>query len=331
MKFKVTAALFSVAFAATAMAAKTTTVMMAPKSSSVIAPNATSVASASSTSVVVPSASSMVMPTSGASLSTTIKAASGAKSKITPSYVAENYVGARAVNIGNYDDFTSQQHVGLAYDLGNDRKVQYRQYFHYNMTDRKVTDEWAIGDHVFQYTDATALKIADADMLFYARVYMPGAEWTREVGKYELRLFEGVTQELGAKTTIDYGLNTRFYSYSGDNDGQKGLRVLPAIQVAYQVNNSFSPYIGMYTDHNWSHTGSGPALYLGNAGVSRNPANYAEALYTDIGANVAVNKNVKLNIYLENEKPTSSNRDNVKYDLFEDANNYYGLDLSVSM
>lgn len=279
------------------------------------------------TNVVAPNANAFVAPSMGTSLSTTTKAVFGKKSKYSASYVAESEVDAQAANHNNYDGFYSNQHLGLGYDLGDAKKIQYRQYFHYNMTDRTRTDEWGLGDHVFQYTDASAVKIADADMVFNARLYMPGAEWTRTVGKYELRLSESVTQKLSSKANLDYSLETRFYAFSGNNDGQLGFRMLPAVEINYKANKYLTPYAMAYTAHSWAHSGSGPTLYM-KSGEVTNPQNYSEKFLTDLGAVVAVNKNVSLNLYVETAKNLKSNEN---YEPFHQDFSTYDLVLSVSM
>lgn len=316
MRNKFFMALVTTVVATGVVAANATTAVAAQTPTNVVMPNA-----------MAPNASAFVAPSMGTNLSTTVQAVSTEKSKYSASYVAENGVGVSDANRNKYEEIYSIQHIGLGYALGNDKKIQYRQYFHYNMTDRARTDEWGLGDHVFQYTDATALKIADADMLFYARLYMPGAEWTREVGQYELRLFESVTQSVSSKTSLEYSLGTRLYAHSGNNDGQTGLRLLPAVELSYKANKYIKPYASVFMSHTWNHSGSGPAMYW-NAGEVSNPENYVETLYTDVGTGVTINKNVDLTVNILTKKNTKSN---VDYKPFHQDFSYYELALSVSM
>lgn len=279
-------------------------------------------APASSTTIATPTSTD-------ATISASVSAVIPAKKKIAMSYLAENSVSARAANTSNWDGAVeSQQHVGLAYDLGDDKKIQYRQYFYYNMTDATQKNEMSLGDHVIQYTDATAAKIGDADMLFYARMYAPGSENNREVGKYELRLLNAVTQKITGKFSLEYALATRLYAYADDSSGQRGLRVFPAISAEYKVNDTFTPYVGAFTDHSWYNSGSGLVLFGGAPGAKANPAANADAFYTDIGTKVSVVDGINLNIYVETGKNL---RKAGNYDLFNEDSNSYNLEFSASL
>ncbi len=273
---------------------------------------------------------SAVAPVDTAStISAPVAAVVPAKKKVTMSYVAENSVGAREANTRNWSGAVeSQQHVGLAYDLGDDKKVQYRQYFYYNMTDSTQKDETVLGDHVVQYSDATAAKIGEADMLFAARMYAPGTSNNKEVGKYELRLLQSAKQQVTGKLSLEYALNTRLYAYTNNDDGQRSLRILPAVSVEYSLNDTFTPYVGAFTDHSWFKNGSGLVLFGGAPGAMSNPSSNVDRLYTDIGTQISVVKGIDLNIYVETMKDL---RSSAGYNPFDEANNSYNLEFSASL
>jgi isopentenyldiphosphate isomerase len=270
-----------------------------------------------------------VAPTSGATISAPVTAVAPAAKKVTLSYIAENSVDMAPANRGETgDNLESQQHVGIKYDLGNNRTIQFRQYFHYNMTDATKTDEWAMGDHVFQFVQAKAATVGAAEVSAIARLYLPGTEYTREVGKYELRLTPMATQQITGKLKTEYVLGTRFYAYSGDESGQRGLRVLPAVELQYQANKVFSPFVAAFTDNSWYHTGSGIALYGSRAGTLGNAPDNTNIFYTDIGTEIALAEKVALKVYVE----TGANlRSNKNYDPREEDNNAYNLELSASL
>ncbi|MCB0351743.1 MAG: hypothetical protein KDD38_11205, partial [Bdellovibrionales bacterium] len=245
---------------------------------------------------------------------------------------AENWVGARAAHTKSWDGAVSSlQHVGLAYDLGNDKKIQFRQYFFYNYTDAAKTNETELGDHVVKYSDAKALKLGDADMSFEARMYIPGSEYAREAGKYELRLSETVAQQFSSKFSVEYSLNTRLYTYSSDSAGQRGLRVIPAVQAKYAANKVFTPYISAYTDSSWYNRGLGKNLFGSRAGTQMSAdskSSNTDAFGTDIGTEIALTDNIGLDLYLETEKDLRSAG---AFDVANEDLNTYNLVFSASL
>lgn len=274
-------------------------------------------------------ATTVVEPTgTGTTVTAPIKEVAPAPKKWTLSYVAESFADAAPADRGNWDGAVgSYQHVGMAYDLGNKRKIQYRQYFYYNQTDAARSDEWSIGEHVFTYSDAESAKVAGHDLATQVRLYIPGSEYVREVGQYQLRLYNSISQKFG-KTTVEYLLNPRFYTYTDDSSGQIAARVLPVIGVEYEANKWMTPFASVYTDHRWYHNGRGPGLLDFSAGRIADPAANRDVFVTDVGAKFSLNKNISLSLYLETAKDL---RNHKNYDPFTAANNTYMLDLAASL
>ncbi len=81
----------------------------------------------------------VVAPTEGSTISAPAAEVAPAPKKITVNYTSETTAGSSAANKGNWDGaLASVQHVGLKYDLGDDKAFQFRQYFYYNGTDGRV-------------------------------------------------------------------------------------------------------------------------------------------------------------------------------------------------
>lgn len=262
--------------------------------------------------------------TTAATVTAPITAVAPAKKKWTASYVAENSAGMAAANKGNWDGAVeSAQHIGLAYDLGNDRKVQYRQYFFYNTTNPKTTNEWALGEHMFRYTDGKVAKIADLDLATDVRFYFPQTSLLREVGQYQLRADNAVEQKFG-KTTVAYGLGGRLYGYTNNDDGQVAARLTPSIGFEYASAKWLTPHASAATDHKWFNTGKGK-----NAeGEIKNPANNSDKFITDMGAKFSLNDNISVDLYVETTKDLRKSAD---YYLFDDKASTYMLDFSASL
>jgi hypothetical protein len=267
-----------------------------------------------------------------ATVSAPVEAVAPTAKKVTLSYVAESAIGAQAANKGNWEgNAASTQHLGVAYDLGNAKKVQFRQYFLYNSTDPKATDEWSIGEHVFQYTDAKSFNVAGTDVLSYARVYLPGSEYIKEVGQYQVRLVNGVSQKLG-KATVDYGLQNRFYTYTGSDDGQLRYRLIPSVEASYKVNSTLTPFAGAYMDIRRNNSGSGVLTLAPSSAVGTkvNPDNDDRRAGIQFGSGISINKNIALKAYFETE--VKSHKASVEGNrLFgQDTQTYY-LDLVTSL
>lgn len=270
----------------------------------------------------------VVAPTANSTISTSAAAVDAKPKKVTASFVAENSVGAAAANRGNWDgEADSVQHLGLAYKLNEDQSVQFRQYFYYNATDAVKTDEYAMGEHMLRFTDAKALEVGAATVATDYRLYLPGSEYVKEVGQYQVRMDSGIEQAFG-KATVSYGVSVRGYSYTGNSDGQISLRVVPAVGVEYPVNKVFTPHASINTDNRWYRNGRGVATLGPAAGTIGNPGANKDVLNTDIGTKIAINENINLDLYLETETDLHNGG---KYELFNEDTNSYLLDLSVSM
>ncbi|OFZ13597.1 MAG: hypothetical protein A2Z20_09685 [Bdellovibrionales bacterium RBG_16_40_8] len=289
---------------------------------------ASTYAAEESTTTLAPTTSSA---SAASSVSAPISTVAPKAKTLTVSYVAENWLDATEADTQNYAPLSSQQHIGLAYDLGNSRKVQYRQYFLYNMTSANTQDELSLGDHLFLYTDSKIARIADLDMAFQARISIPGTEYGRKIGQYELRLSENITQKITGKFTMSYGLSTRIYGYSSNDDGQVALRFLPVVGASYAVNKVVTPFVNLYTDSRWNNRGVGIAVYGPRAGETRSresKVSQANSFNSDIGSSIKFSKNIGLDAYMTTSKDLGSA---ASYNPFSAENNTYEIDLAVSL
>lgn len=259
---------------------------------------------------------------------TNVKTAGIAQKKVSVGYLSENWVTSEDANSHNYSSFMSQNNVNISYDLAEGRTLQARQYFLYNMTDTLGKNTWGQGDFALQYTDATQ-KLGAAPLEAKARLYMPVAKASQDVGRYELRLTGSVTQAAGKYVNIEYAVNPRFYAYTINSDGQKGFRILPSISASYAKESAtFVPYVTAYTDHTWSNTGRGISQSPYTVGQYNTAAVNTDFGDLDIGAKINLSKNVNLEMYFEeayNLRAAAT--------VVEPAHDYSGyyLNLSASM
>lgn len=246
---------------------------------------------------------------------------------IDVTYVAETSTEARAANRGDNSRFKAEQHIGIGFSLSDTRKIQFRQYFLYNMSDYRKDNEWDLGDHAIQYTDSRAFIIGNDPGSFMARFYLPGSDYSRRVGKYELRLNGEYEQFLRNRFSLAYILNTRFYAHSDRADGQPAFRVFPALYLNYNLNPHFTPFIGAYTEHTWRHTGVNVTTDLRPQERGSVSVNY-DALYHSVGIRTQPFKNVRVSLYTETE---DSLRDGERINWFDENFTVYYMDVSVSL
>jgi hypothetical protein len=219
------------------------------------------------------------------------------KKKITVGFMSEN---ALVAGQSNYNTFGSTNNVNASYDLGKERSIQVRQYFLYNMTNQDYPYEWTVGDTALQYSDA-GHKIGSADGLFMARLYAPVNYYSQQVGKYELRLYEFVTQAAGKYVNLTYFLGPRFYAYTQNDASQTGFQVLPGITATYASETAFAtPFVTVYMQDQWYNTGSGvQLLYNGVAGTYKTNAVNQDYLNVDLGTNLKISKNTSATLFYE--------------------------------
>jgi len=220
-----------------------------------------------------------------------------AKSKWKVGFLSEN---AMIPNQGS--TFYSQNNINVSYDLGNDRTIQVRQYFLYNETNQDYAYEWTQGDTALQYSDA-GHKIGGADNMAIARLYIPGSYYDQQVGKYELRLYDFVTQNLNKYVDLTYIVDPRFYSYTHTDAGQTGFQALYGVQATYASKSAFfTPFTTVYMQDLWGNTGKGVGLTVnGYAGVySYNPVNQ-DLLNVDVGTNINLSKKITATFFYEYE------------------------------
>jgi hypothetical protein len=273
-----------------------------------------------------------VTPAAGSQVSVKADAVSAKKSLVKLNYTAENSAGMVAANKGAEGAINSVQHVGVAYDLGNGRSAQYRQYFFYNLTeaDARDTAEWSIGDHVFRYSDSKMLATEALPISTEFRLSIGGNRYAREIGQYILRNDSALAQNFG-KTTVEYGVSTRVYAYSGESAGQQSLRVLPSVDVAYAANSVVTPFVTVFTDNRWYRTGKGVATVGPKAGDKSDPKDNKDLFNIDLGARFALGKNVNLAVYGETTTDMQTSASAKDNQIFDQDNTNYMLDFSVSM
>lgn len=273
--------------------------------------------------------SSVVVPTSQTSVSVTASEAGAIASPWKASYLGENVLPAASTNRGRALGANGQHHVGLAYKLDETQTVQFRQYAYYNSTDFRETNEWGLGDHAFQYSN-TGLSIGSTPVSqVYARIYLPGATTSREVGKYELRLLGEIVQEVSSAWNVEYSVNPRFYAYSSESNGQRVARLLPTITLKYARESKVKPYISAFTDHSWKHTGKGLNLFGDKAGkIAEKSAVNSDLVYADIGVEFDITKNINLNIFAETGKDLRSSD---RFLFLKDDATEYNVNLAASL
>jgi hypothetical protein len=274
----------------------------------------------------------VIAPTAGTQVSAKAETVGATKSLVKLNYTAENSAGMVAANKGKDGAINSVQHVGVAYDLGNGRTAQYRQYFFYNLTeaDARDTAEWSIGDHVFRYADSKMLATEALPISTEFRLSIGGNRYAREIGQYILRNDSALAQTFG-KTTVEYGVSTRVYAYSGDSAGQQSLRVLPSVDVSYAVNSKVTPFVTVFTDNRWYRTGTGVATVGPKAGDKSDPKDNKDLFNIDLGARFNVSKNIYLGVYGETTTDMQKSATAKDNQIFDQDNTNYMLDFSVSL
>lgn len=275
---------------------------------------------------------SMVKPTETTTVSAPVTAVAPAKKKITVNYTSETMAPAAAADRGEWDGAVwAIQHVGVKYALNDDQAVQFRQYFHYNGNDGRTadkTDEWGMGQSMFRFVDNKQFTIGALTFSGDTRFYIPGAEFERKAGQYLFRHDLGTEQKFG-KATVSYSLSTRAYAYTENNDGQRSLRVMPAIGLEYAVNKVVTPFITVYTDHGWYNSGTGITPIGPTAGRASNRPDNRDEFNTDIGAKVAVTKNIGFDAYVTTTEDLR--KGDSDYNPFDSDMNTYEIDLTISL
>lgn len=307
------------------------------KSTEIQAPGtfvASATASSAANSAINPTATASIPAPavnnySDMSVSMPVSAAAPTKSKYSYGFTSENWAGVQDVKNDTEGAVAGDMYVKVGYKLNDNVGLEFRQYAYYNSTSASHTDEMAMGEHVFIVKDASLAKINDNAVAAYARLYVPGTTLQNEVGQVQVRLGASVEQKF-AKTTVEYGIESRTYAYTHNSDGQYAQRLLPSVSATYEINKMVSPILAAALDARWYNNGVGKKIFGPSAGgvMKASPSN-KDILLIDLGANITLGKNVVMTAYVENDK--NLNDSNETFDLFDDERNTYNLNLMVSM
>ncbi len=309
-----------------AKAAKAVALSAAPASAGRAAIGATDADRISSAAEAAPTATNA--STTANTTTTKATAAGVAEKKVSVGLSSENWVGSASANVKDASGTMSQNNVSVGYKLAEGRSIQVRQYFLYNMTGSANAQTWGIGDAAVQYTDSTKM-LGAAPVEQKVRVYLPVAQTSQDVGRYEVRYTAAITQAAGKYVNIEYAVNPRAYFYTVNSAGQEAFRFIPSISASYAKETAvFVPYTTLSDLHSWGNTGYGLSTSPYSPGVYKRRGVNLDYTLLDLGTKINLSKSVNLDLSFEEgyNLRAADSFNNPDHDFSS-----YNLNLSVSM
>lgn len=295
----------------------------------VLAVFAASVASANTTATAIAepvqqTAAPVDTTTSAATNVLTVEEISATATPWGATYWQGLYNNMRASNTGSYDGGYGDAILSVSYKLNDSQKVTVLQNFMLNQTDVARTDEVALYDTALRFTDAKALQIAGSDIVSDTRLYLPTSEWSQDIGKIEFRQSLAMSRQLAAKTSVEYGIQGRAYTYTERKDGQRFARSFVSAQLNYEAATWATPYLGLYHEGAWRHNGKA----LAPDGTLNEKDNLYTAANLQLGSQFQIGDHIGVNAYIEQGR---SLRAEDAFRLLDDASTAYNLEMSVSL
>lgn len=140
------------------------------------------------------------------------------------------------------------------------------------------------------------------------RFSIPVHEYSREIGRHELRYNGGMDLYTAGKFTTSLLLEGRAYAYTENPDGQLKYRTRDGFGFEYSVTDRFQPFVNTMVDVRWVNEGRGISLVNVDRVASRDPDNLQHRTWMDVGASIkAVPKVLDIYAYLTQARMFDSN------------------------
>lgn len=276
-----------------------------------------SVALAQSSSATI---SSEAASSSAGAIAAPISVAAPAQAK---KWSAMAYYGAYSdVSVVNRQDEVQENYQADAFvqvrrDIGNGQKLAFRVNAMRNQTDATKTDEWALFDPQFIYS----FPVFASSL----RLNLPVSEWSREVGRLELRYNGGNDLYKSGAFTLSSSVEGRAYSYYKEEDGQRSWRGRLGATAMYEVNSVFSPYVAAI--HEWNKYYHGLGVNI--EGTLRDRDEMVRIAYLDVGAEFnVIPKVLNINAYVEQARVGNISADK---NLLAEDQSAYNIEFTLSM
>lgn len=279
---------------------------------------AANVAFATTTSTTVaPNASAVTALPSG-STSTTAEAAGTKAKKWSATAYASSVLGRVQAAEGDTSKNWGDLYVQATRDIGKGQSIGFRPVWLRNQTLSDRDDEIAFFDPYILYSNKN----------WYGstfRTNIPMGEWSRKIGRHEIRHDMGIDLAKFGKFTVSYAQAARVYFYSKEKDGQRSYRWEGDLGLTYTVNDKIAPFIVGKYESNWYNSGNQRGFDMK---VNKNPENVRGDYMLELGVGLTPVKGVWIEPSLSYSRD-SRRRDAI--DLFNDKDTAYELEISISL
>jgi hypothetical protein len=226
---------------------------------------------------------------------------------------------------GNEINSHGDRYVEVGRDIGKGQKVSIRPIWLENQTydDRKTETTYFDTYLLYSYSKFYGATV---------RTNIPTGEWSRLVGRHELRFDTAADLLKSGKFTLTWAQTARRYWFTADSAGQRTWRWENDLIGAYAFNDKFTVFAAPKYEANWRADGNPIGTDLKRAvskpGEDANPQNFDGGLSLEIGFDYTPVKNVTIEPSINHSRDIRST-EAVK--LFSEKATSYELEATLSL
>ncbi len=239
-----------------------------------------------------------------------------AKKKWSGSAYVGTYASIRSINEGDtINNSSTDYYLEAKRDIGNGQSLGLRVSAVRYSTQDENNDKFLVSDPQIMYRN----KI----MASTVRLSMPVHEWSREIGRHELRYNGGMDLYESGQLTTSLLLEGRTYAYTKNEDGQLKLRGRNGVGFTYKVNDRFEPFVNALYHTRWFNDGKGNGITTMN--TKTDPNNLSRGHWLDVGATTTLASKLKLYTYLTQSRAYDANTE-----ILDKLDTAYNVELMAS-